>query len=100
MDKTTLYTRMAENAFWLAQNTYCGDDSLTVANKKTHYVSGGFPMLLLNGKTFQYVIPNDEGTLEGLQPITILKNMRPIALVQFNMGEYGDITTPFDVTLY
>lgn len=100
MDKTALYTKMAETAFWLAQNTYCGDDSFVMANKKTHYVSGGYPMLLLNGKTFQYVIPNDADNLEDLQPITIFKNMRPIALLQFNMDEYGGITTLENVTIY
>lgn len=100
MDKTTLYTKMAETAFWLAQNTYCGDDSFAMANEKTHYVSGGTPMLLLSGKTFQYVVPNNMDTLEDFQPITIMKNMLPIATAIFNMDEYGGITTLRNIKLY
>lgn len=100
MTRTTLFEKMAETAFWLAQNTACGDDSYAMANEKTHYVSGGTPTLLLNGKTFQYVVPNNMENLENFQPITIMKNMLPIATAIFNMDEYGGITTLHEIKLY
>lgn len=98
MANNALLVKMAETAFWLAQNTYCGDDEFTMANSKTHFVSGGYPVLFLSGKTFTYVIPNTEETEQ--QAITILKNFVPLATVMFYEDEYGGIESCSSITVY